>query len=261
MWARSWWRSRKEIETDLLPRDSAIPFAIVTTAIVIGAPSDGARAVAIGGLVFYASALLALAFSQLARSGKTVGALKAGDIVVTLLVSTVIATLLGVLVFGVLFGIAVDLLEPVVTGPVADGVEFVLIAVFTPIAWLLEVFFSWLLGNIGDTPVEIGDEITTTSEDDLVEQTEPGDSEGWPHPGIRRPHRRGRGSGRRACARCVDSCAHAAKPEQGAGRCLRDRFGWEPWRGPPGRVQLAVSASASAAAYRDGCRAALLGHP
>lgn len=159
MWSRSWWRSRREVETDLLPRDSALPFGVVTVALVLAAPGDNAGAVAAGVLAFYAAALLSLACSQLARSGKTIGTMRSGDVVVALLVSTVLATLLGVLIFGLLFGLTVDLLEPVVTGPLATGFEFILVAIFTPVAWLMQLLvdlFVSLLANPEPDEIQVG---------------------------------------------------------------------------------------------------------
>jgi Domain of unknown function (DUF4129) len=178
MWSRSWWRSRREVETDLLPRDSALPFGVVTVALVLAAPGDNAGAVAAGVLAFYAAALLSLACSQLARSGKTIGTIRSGDVVVVLLVSTIVATLLGVLVFGLLFGLTVDLLEPVVTGPVASGFEFLLVALFTPIAWLMQLLVDLvqsLLGNPEPAEIEQGAPFAQT--DQVAELPENGDSD------------------------------------------------------------------------------------
>lgn len=179
MWSRSWWRSRREVETDLLPRDSAVPFGVVTLALVFAAPGDNAGAVAAGVLTFYAAALLSLACSQLARSGKTIGTIRSGDIVVALLVSTVVATLLGVLVFGLLFGLTIDLLGPVVTGPIASGFQSVLVFIFTPVAWFLQLLvdlFRALLGVSEPEGFEQGAPFQSTDQTaELLEAEEPSD--------------------------------------------------------------------------------------
>lgn len=159
LWVRSTWRSNADIELDALPRSMGIPFALGTAILVLAASTDRTGEVARAVLGVYAVGLLTLAFSQLALSGATYGDVRAGGTTAVMLAGTAIATFVAVLVFGPVYSVAVNLLEPVVTGPLASVVEFLLYVILAPPIWLLSHLFDWLIGDIslpeGSEPVPI----------------------------------------------------------------------------------------------------------
>ena len=143
LWARSSSRAAEEIELELMPRAVGVPFLLVTTMVVLGAATDRSGEVARAGVAFYAFAVVALACSQLAMSGATIGELRAGGITAALLGATVGATIVCVIVFGVLFGWA----GPTIGAILARVVEIVLTIVLTPFAWLIETIMRLLFGD------------------------------------------------------------------------------------------------------------------
>ena len=140
-WMRVSYRASDEIEMEAIPRSVGWGFVIVTGLVVIGAGTDRSGEIARGGAVFYAIAVLALACSQLALSGVTIGEMRAGSVVSTLLVGTALVSGAALLVFGVVFGVLAPILGPII-GAVVQGVLTVLL---TPIAWVLTKIFEALL--------------------------------------------------------------------------------------------------------------------
>ena len=140
-WIRVSYRAADEIEMEAIPRSVGWGFVIVTGLVVIGAGTDRSGEIARGGALFYAVAVLALACSQLALSGVTIGELRAGSVVSTLLAGTAIVSVVALLVFGLVFGVLAPVLGPIV-GAVVQGVLTVLL---TPIAWVLTKIFEAIL--------------------------------------------------------------------------------------------------------------------
>ncbi len=141
--ARSTFRSAAEVDMELIPRYVGFPFVAVTILVVVGAATDNAGAIARAGAGFYAVAVVTLALSQLALSGATIGAVRAGGITGALLGGTLIATIGCVAVFGLIFGIVAPALGP----PLGAVIEKVLTIVLTPPAWLLEKLFRALFSG------------------------------------------------------------------------------------------------------------------
>lgn len=142
-WVRGAMRANEEVELELVPRAVGVPFVIVTGILVLGAPTDSAGEIARAGAAFYAVAVTALACSQLAMSGATFGDLRAGGITATLLGGTVVVTLGCVVVFGIVFGFLASALGPAL----GKGIEWVLLVVLTPPAWVLQHLFALLLSG------------------------------------------------------------------------------------------------------------------
>ena len=160
-WLRAAWRSNTGIEIEMLPRTFAPSFFIVTLVIVLALGSDRSEIVSRGAIGFYAFALLSLACAQLSLSGATFGDIQAGGITTSLLAATAGVTFAGVLVVGFVLGVAWDLAGPVVTGPVASGLQATITAILTPPAWVLAKFFSWLFGLAGDPAVPDREDLFT----------------------------------------------------------------------------------------------------
>lgn len=142
-WTRVSYRASDEIEMESIPRSVGWGFLVVTALIVIGAGTDRSGEIARGGALFYAVAVLALACSQLALSGVTIGEMRAGSVVTTLLAGTAVVSLAALLIFGVVFGVLAPVLGPII-GAVVQAVLTVLL---TPIAWVLTKIFEALLSD------------------------------------------------------------------------------------------------------------------
>lgn len=168
-WARATWRSLTDVEFESTPRQLAGPAGIVIVASILGAASTHDDLIARGAVVFFAVALVALAFSQSALSGVTFGDLRAGGVTSTLMIGSAAAAVLGVLVFGVLFRIfggpladglvsAIQLILLVTVGPLVAGAEWFVglfnfdAGVFTP----RDVF-----GNVEEPPEDEVDQRST----------------------------------------------------------------------------------------------------
>ena len=161
VWGRSYWQSLDDVWLEVVPRYLALPFAFVTLALVLASGSEQAAVVARGGVVFYGVALAALAYSQLAQSGATIGEARAGGVTTVMLVGTAGFALVGVLVVGVVLEVAVDVLwDPVAV--VLDGLFwFITRVLLFPVIWVLAVFLEWLydllgLGGGGEEAIELG---------------------------------------------------------------------------------------------------------
>ena len=111
LWAWAAWRSRSGVWIENAPRSLAVPFALVTLALLLTAPSEQAEFVTRAGVVFYGVALAALACSQLSQSGSSMGSLRSGSVTTALLVGTAAFAVLGVLLVGVLLEPLIDVLS------------------------------------------------------------------------------------------------------------------------------------------------------
>ena len=154
LWAWAAWRSRSGVWIENAPRSLAVPFALVTLALLLTAPSEQAAVVTRGGVVFYGVALAALACSQLSQSGSSMGSLRSGSVTTALLVGTAAFAVLGVLLVGVLLEPLVDLLSAPVSAAARGIAWFLTYALFIPIAYVFTTFFEfilWLLGVDGST--------------------------------------------------------------------------------------------------------------
>ncbi len=145
LWVRSSLRAADDIELDTLPKVIGIPFAAVTVALVLSVYTDRTAEIGRAGATFYATAVLALACSQLALSGATFGELRAGGITATLLGGAAAVTVGAVVVFWITFSV----LGPIVGPPLGEVIGNVLFVVLYPFAWVLEQFFRLLLGAGG----------------------------------------------------------------------------------------------------------------
>ena len=143
-WARSSLRAADDLEMETVPRTTAIPFAVVTIAMVLGAGSDRSGEIARAGAAFYVAAILALALSQLSLSGATFGDVRAGSTAGILLAGAAAVAAIGL----VLIALVTTILGPVVGPVLSTSVEWTLTIILTPLAWLLSHLFEWLFhGN------------------------------------------------------------------------------------------------------------------
>ena len=154
-WLRVSYRATDEIEMEMVPRSIGWGFVLVTALVVIGASSDRSGELARAGALFYAVAVVALACSQLALSGATMGEGRAGTVVSGLLAGTVAVTLVGLVVFGILFAVLAPILGPII----GRIIEAVLTVLLTPVAWVLTRIFEAIfhdsnpLGNLTENAV------------------------------------------------------------------------------------------------------------
>lgn len=148
-WARSGWRSRSGIWLETAPRSLAIPFALVTIALLVSAGSELSEIVTRAGVVFYGIALAGLATSQLAQSGSGIGGLRSGGVTTLMLAGTAAFAVLGV----ILIGIVLEPLLNVLTPPAAAGGKaiawFLTYAFFYPIAWVITHILEFILSFLG----------------------------------------------------------------------------------------------------------------
>ena len=148
-WAWAAWRARSGVWLEAAPRALAVPFAVVTLALLFAAASEQSEFVTRGGVVFYGVALGALACSQLALSGATIGSLRSGGVTTLMLVGTGAFAVLGVLLIGVLLDPLIDLLTTPVAAVGKALFWFLYWALLFPVAWFLTNFFEFLLGLLG----------------------------------------------------------------------------------------------------------------
>jgi hypothetical protein len=166
LWIREVWRASDEVDLEMATRTIALPFALVLVTVVIGSGSERAGIIARGGAAFFAAAVVALAFAQLALSGANFGSIRAGGTTGVLLLGTAGGTMLSLLVLGVLFGLAGDFL----LRALAAVVTVVLTIVLTPPLWIIEKLFQLLLSGaefpeIGPPRVERPEGTDTGHED------------------------------------------------------------------------------------------------
>lgn len=156
-WARGSWRATSEFELEFVPRYLAIPFLVVIVAVLLAGWSERIDIVGRGAGFFFVSAVFALAMSQLALSGASIGNVKAGEVTGFLLLGTAAVTVVGVIIFGVLFGILGDRLG----SAIGLVVTTVLTILLTPIAYFFEFIFRFILGDPSTAtelapPMEVG---------------------------------------------------------------------------------------------------------
>jgi hypothetical protein len=111
--------------------------------VILGTGSDRAGEIGRAAAGFFAVAVVALAASQLALSGTTIGEMRAGSITAVLLGGTALVAVVGFLVFGVVAG----LIGPTVGPIVSSSVEWTLTIILTPFAWLLTQLFERLFSG------------------------------------------------------------------------------------------------------------------
>ncbi|MGH2608743.1 MAG: hypothetical protein ACRDHF_06590, partial [Tepidiformaceae bacterium] len=138
LWVRQSNRSVDDMDLEAMPRALGPLFALVTVVAVFGAITGRAGEVGRAAAAFYAVAIPALALSQLALSGMTVGQVRSGGITAVLLGGTIAATLVCVVVAAV--GLA--FFGPIVGPPLDRGIEIVLTIILTPPAIVLAWFFD-----------------------------------------------------------------------------------------------------------------------
>ena len=186
-WARGAFRSGEDLEMETVAKSLALPFLVVILIVILGAPTDRVGAIGREAAGFFAVAVVALASSQLALSGTTIGDMRSGGITLVLLGGTVAVAAVGFLVFGVI----AQLLGPTVGPIIGSTVEWTLTILLTPLAWALSNLFEWLFR--GDNPFG-----------DLVENTrqQAGDA-GNPEPNDKSPLERGSLYGMRILALLV----------------------------------------------------------
>ena len=158
LWAWAAWRSRSGVWIENAPRSLAIPFALVTLALLLTAASEQAEIVTRGGVVFYGVALAALACSQLSQSGASMGSLRSGGVTTALLAGTAAFAVVGVLLVGILLDPLIDVLSGPVSAVGRAVAWFVTYAIFLPIAWVLTHFFEFIFSLLGageSEPAEI----------------------------------------------------------------------------------------------------------
>ncbi len=143
-WIRGAWRAAGEFELETVPRQLAAPFIVVITVAVMGAWTDRLGIIGLGAVAFFAVAIISLAFAQSALSGATIGNLRSGGVTGVLLAATALATLGCVIVFGIVFG----MLGRQFGSLAESALYWVLYITLTPLAWLFQLLFGWLLGNV-----------------------------------------------------------------------------------------------------------------
>lgn len=165
-WAWGLWRSQQDVELEFVPRGLAGPFGMVTFGVIIAAPTDAIGEVGRGAAAFYALSIVVLALAQLARSGATIGTVRAGGVTAALLAGTASLTVVGVILFGLIWG--------PFSGPVGSAlatvIQVVLTIALTPIAWVLErlmdlIFSGTGLGSFDIEPATIAEEAAEPGEE------------------------------------------------------------------------------------------------
>lgn len=142
---RSMWRGGDDVELESIPRALGFPLVAVLVLVVIGAGSDRAGLIARGGAAFFAVAIIAMALSQSARSGASLGSLRTGSVTAVLLAGTAAATVVCLAVLGLFVAIAGDEIANVLFAVIGR----VLYVILTPIAWVLVHFFEWIFPDSG----------------------------------------------------------------------------------------------------------------
>lgn len=148
-WARSGWRSRSGIWLETAPRSLAIPFALVTIALIVSAGSELSEIVTRAGVVFYGIALAGLATSQLSQSGSGIGGLRSGGVTTLMLAGTAAFAVLGVILIGIVLEPLINVLTPPAAA-VGNAIGwFLTYAFFYPIAWVFTHILEFILSFLG----------------------------------------------------------------------------------------------------------------
>jgi hypothetical protein len=175
LWVRCAMRAGDEVELEFVPKQMAVPFAIVTFCVVLGAMGGRGGEVGRAAGAFFAAGIVSLALSQLALSGGTIGTGKSTGVTTALLGGIAAVVVIGVILFGLVFGI----LGPILGPPIGSGIELLLTIVLTPPAWVIEKLFRWLFGahnplaNLTDftTSTNFQDQPKDTAQPSLRERT------------------------------------------------------------------------------------------
>lgn len=141
-------RSEADIDLELVPKELGGWFAAVTLVAVLASTASAADDVGRAAGAFYAVGIVALALSQSARSGASIGALRTGGITAVLLGGTLAAVIVCILVFGVLWGP----LAPPIGHVLSLLLRGTLLAIFTPLAWVLGQVFGLFIGDAATRP-------------------------------------------------------------------------------------------------------------
>ena len=166
LWARSAYRSSFDVELENLPKAVSVPFMVVTAVLVLSVYTERTGEVARAGAAYYVVAVLALAMGQLSLSGASFGEVRAGGTVATLILATVGVTVGLVTLFWLVFGI----IGPVVGPILGDIIFYTLTIILTPIAWVMNAVFSFLLGDLaGLDQIQLPDQGTV---EDMAEENE-----------------------------------------------------------------------------------------
>lgn len=142
-WVRASFKATDEIELETVSRKVALPFAVVTLVVVFAAAGDRGAEAGRGAILFYGLEVLALACSQLALSGATIGEVRAGGVISVILGVTVGTVVVGLLVLS----LALTFLGPIVGPPLEAVLNAVLTVILTPLAWALEKIFRAFAGD------------------------------------------------------------------------------------------------------------------
>ena len=148
IWARAASKSADDVDLEMVPKNLAIPFALVTALLILSAMTGRTGEVGRAGAAFYALAVVTLAASQSARSGATIGDLRAGGVTGAMLGGVAGAAVVLLLMFALFVGVVGPLIGP----PLGAATETLLTWILTPPAWLLEKFFRFLFRGGGPLP-------------------------------------------------------------------------------------------------------------
>jgi hypothetical protein len=143
LWVRASLKANDEIDLENVARQAALPFGFVTVVIILGAWTDRAPEIARGAIFFYGFEVLALACSQLALSGATIGEVRSGGVISMLLAGTAGVVLVSLVVLTIFFAFV----GPIIGPPLGTAVNHLLTLVLTPFAWVLQKLFHAFLGN------------------------------------------------------------------------------------------------------------------
>ncbi|MEO8539546.1 MAG: DUF4129 domain-containing protein [bacterium] len=159
-WALGTRLASDEVEMETIPRSVTLPFAVVTIIVVLGAAGDRSGEVGRAGAAFYAMAIMALVFSQLAMSGATFGEVRAGSSAGILLGAAAGVAVLGLLVIGLFVSVLGPTLGPIISGTI----EWTLTIILTPFAWLLTHLFELLFRGASPLP-DVQQAVSTRSQE------------------------------------------------------------------------------------------------
>lgn len=148
VWIRAASRSADDVDLEMVPRHLAVPFGVVTILLILSAMTERTAEVGRAGAAFYAVAVVTLAASQTARSGATIGEVRAGGITAAML-GGVVATATVLLL---LFALFVGIVGPTIGPPLGAATEQLLTWILTPPAWLLERLFDLLFRGASPLP-------------------------------------------------------------------------------------------------------------
>jgi len=141
VWARAASKSADDVDLEMVPKHFAVPFALVTVLLILSAMTGRTGEVGRAGAAFYALAVVSLAASQSARSGATIGELRAGGVTGAMLGGVAGAAAILLLLFALFVGIVGPLIGP----PLGTATE-------TLLTWILEKFFRFIFSGAGPLP-------------------------------------------------------------------------------------------------------------